>query len=88
MDADEDLPWPEPQLMKDWWDKNKGSFKTGTRYLLGKPINDKTLQDALKNGFQRQRLAAALELAILNPGTTLFECRAPGLRQKRLLGVR
>jgi uncharacterized protein (TIGR02270 family) len=87
MDSDEDLPWPEPELLQKWWNNNKGSFKTGARYLLGKPISQETLQDALNNGFQRQRIAAAFELAMRNSGSTLFECRAPGLRQKKLLGV-
>jgi len=87
MDSDEDLPWPEPELLQKWWNNKKGSFKTGARYLLGKPISQETLRDALNNGFQRQRIAAAFELAMRNPGSTLFECRAPGLRQKKLLGV-
>jgi len=30
----------------------------------------------LKEGFQRQRIAAALYLSLLNPGTPLFEWRA------------
>ena len=33
-------------------------------------------------GYQRQRAAAALELAILKPGRPLFEVRAPGWRQQ------
>ena len=55
---------------------------------MGKPIGPETLQDALKNGFQRQRTAAAVELAMGNPGSVLFECRAPGIRQEKLLGIR
>ncbi len=37
MDPDEDLPWPETQLIKDCWNKNKSQFKNGVRHLLGKP---------------------------------------------------
>ena len=38
------------------------------------------LQDVLRNGRQRQRAAAALELALQQPGQPLFEVRAPGFR--------
>ena len=44
------------------------------------------LKGVLKTGYQRQRIAAALELAIHQPGTPLFETRAPGFVQQRLLG--
>jgi uncharacterized protein (TIGR02270 family) len=88
MDSDEDLPWPEPELIHDWWNKNKGSFQDGTRYLLGKPISPEHLQHVLRHGFQRQRAAAAIELAIMNPGQPLFETRAPGFRQQQILGLK
>jgi len=88
MDPDEDLPWPEPRLIAEWWDKNKRNFSTGKHYLLGKPINKENLQLALKNGYQRQRAAAALEIAMIQPGQPLFEVRAPGFRQKQLLGLK
>ena len=87
MDPDEDLPWPEPQLVKDWWNKNKGRFKNGVRYLLGKSISPEHLRQVLGTGLQRQRAAAALELAIMQPGQPLFEIRTPGFRQKKILGM-
>lgn len=86
MDPDEDLPWPDAALIEAWWDQNRQNFTPGTRYLLGKPIGPDTLTQALKGGYQRQRIAAALELTLSNPGTTLFECRAPGFRQQKMLG--
>ena len=88
MDSDEDLPWPDAQLIADWWAKNKAAFRNGTRYLLGQPISPEHLHKVLRTGFQRQRAAAALELAILQPGQPLFEVRAPGSRQKQILGVK
>jgi uncharacterized protein (TIGR02270 family) len=88
MDPDEDLPWPEPELIQTWWEANKGSLRNGTRYLLGEPMGPETLSAALKNGFQRQRIAAAFELALLDPGAMLFEYRAPGFRQQRVLGLK
>ena len=87
MDPDEDLPWPEPELISEWWNRNKGQFQSGSRYILGKFITPEHLQNVLKNGFQRQRAAAAIELAIMNPGQPLFEVRAPGFRQQQVLGI-
>lgn len=85
MDQDEDLPWPAPDLVRKWWDKHQGEFQPGVRYLRGKPIEPDNLVDALKNGYQRQRTAAALELALLQPSEPLFEVRAPGRRQREAL---
>ena len=85
MDADEDLPWPEPELIQAWWNANQGDFRAGTRYLLGRPIDDASLAHALRNGQQRQRAAAALEQAVRQPDQSLFEVRAPGLRQQQRL---
>lgn len=86
MDPDDNLPWPEPALVQKWWDKNRGQFQTGTRYLLGKPISGEWLKTVLRDGRQRQRAAAALELAIRNPGEPLFNVAAPGFRQQKILG--
>ncbi len=88
MDPDEDLPWPNPELISDWWNKNKGLFKNGTRYLLGKPITFEHLQQVLRIGFQRQRYAASIELAMMKPGQPLFEVCAPGFRQKQMLELK
>ena len=88
MDQDEDLPWPDPELISGWWEKNRGVFRNGTRYLLGKPISSEHLQHVLRHGFQRQRVAVAMELAMMHPGQTLFEVRAPGFRQQQILGLK
>jgi uncharacterized protein (TIGR02270 family) len=85
MDPDESLPWPDPALVQKWWNSRQGHFAKGTRYLLGRPIEKDSLRQVLKMGYQRQRAAAALELAILQPGRPLFEVRAPGPRQRQLL---
>ena len=88
LDPDEDLPWPEPELISGWWSKDKGGFRNGTRYLLGKPISPDQCQHVLIHGYQRQRSAAAIELAMVHPGQPLFEVRAPGFRQKQILGLK
>ena len=86
MDPDDNLPWPEPTLVQKWWDKNRSQFQNGTRCLLGKPMTAEWLKTVLRDGRQRQRAAAALELAIRNPGQPLFNVKAPGFRQIELLG--
>ncbi len=88
MDPDEDLPWPAPELIQKWWASNKKNFQNGTRYLVGKPIATDWLQQVLRNGFQRQRAAAALELAMRQSTQPLFEVRAPGFRQQKRLAVK
>jgi uncharacterized protein (TIGR02270 family) len=88
LDPDEDLPWPNPELIDQWWSKNKSRFRSGTRYLLGKPISVEQCQHVLRYGYQRQRTAAAIELAMLQPGQPLFEVRAPGFRQQQMLGLK
>jgi uncharacterized protein (TIGR02270 family) len=87
MDPDENLPWPDPALIEAWWVKNRGRFPTGARYLVGQPIAYQHLQQVLRTGFQRQRAAAAIELAMMKPGQPLFEVRAPAFRQRELLGL-
>jgi len=88
MDPDEDLPWPNPELAISWWGKNMERFKSGNRYLLGLPITEENLRQVLRTGSQRQRYAAALELVMIKPGQPLFEVRAPGGRQKKLLELK
>jgi uncharacterized protein (TIGR02270 family) len=85
MDPDERLPWPDPKLIATWWEKHIGGFQGGVRYLLGKPISVEWMNQALHSGRQRQRAAAALELAIMHPGEPMFEVRAPGFRQQEML---
>lgn len=85
MDADEDLPWPDSERVRAWWGAHEARFAPGTRYLLGRPLDAEAARTALREGWQRQRAAAAQELALRRPGTPLFEVRAPGFRQRRLL---
>jgi uncharacterized protein (TIGR02270 family) len=86
MDPDDNLPWPDPARVQSWWSERRGQFAKGSRYLLGTPIEPESLRQALRTGYQRQRTAAALELALLEPGRPLFEVRAPAYRQRRVLG--
>jgi uncharacterized protein (TIGR02270 family) len=85
MDPDDNLPCPEATLVKKWREGRRASFASDTRYLLGQPITVESIRKALQNGYQRQRAAAAIELALLKPGRPLVEVRAPGFRQQLLL---
>jgi uncharacterized protein (TIGR02270 family) len=89
MDPDENLPWPNRAAIADWWVKHRDEFKPGVRYLLGRPIDDEPwLEHVLRHAYQRQRAAAALELAIRHPTEPLFNVAAPAWRQKKLLGLK
>jgi uncharacterized protein (TIGR02270 family) len=85
MEPDENLPWPKPEVIQNWWTKHQGQFSKGTRHLLGKPMTPEWLYQVLREGRQRQRAAAALEIALRQRGTKLFEVRAPGFRQQKIL---
>jgi uncharacterized protein (TIGR02270 family) len=85
MDEDDGLPWPDVEKVSNWWQANGQRFAPGTRYFMGEPPSTAHCLDVLKNGFQRQRMAAAVYLCLLKPGTPLFNCAAPAWRQQRLL---
>jgi uncharacterized protein (TIGR02270 family) len=81
LDPDDGLDWPDVEKVKAWWAANGGRFGRGVRHLCGRPINPDHLRHVLRHGYQRQRAAAAIELALLNPRQPLIEVRAPGWRQ-------
>jgi uncharacterized protein (TIGR02270 family) len=85
MDQDEDLPWPNSKLIEKCWFTHRLEFTNGARYLLGKPMAIDSLKEVLRIGKQRQRTVAAIELAMRQPGTPLFNTSAPGFRQQALL---
>lgn len=82
------MPWPNPQLIEKWWFTHRLQFTNGTRYLCGQPMTIESLNQVLRTGKQRQRRAAAIELAMRQPGTPLFNTSAPGFRQQALLGLK
>src|SRR6185503_8452331 len=71
VDPQEHLPWPEPEAIGAWWKDHAADFPGGSRYLLGKPVSRAWLRSVLRTGGQRQRAAAALELAVQEPGEPL-----------------
>jgi uncharacterized protein (TIGR02270 family) len=85
LDYESNLPWPSTSRVERWWQENRQSFVSGTRYLAGKVISEPSARTILVYGKQRQREAAALELALLNPDEVPFEVRARGSRQQAML---
>jgi len=85
LDPDEDLSWPAPELIARWWQAHAARFADPQRYLCGQPVTEAHCRDVLSTGFQRQRRAAALELALMRADRPLFECRAPAFRQQAAL---
>ena len=64
LDEDENLPWPDLDKISQLWRSQGLSFVSGRRYFMGRPVNAENLNDRLINASQRQRHAAALELAL------------------------
>lgn len=85
MDEDDSLPWPDPEKIQAWWDANKSRFTDGVRYFMGERVTREHCIHVLKEGYQRQRIAAAEYLCLLAPGTQLFPTSAPAWRQQRWL---
>lgn len=85
LDDESNLPWPSPERVAQWWRINRPSFREGARYLVGKPLTAATALDVLKTGRQRQRAAAAIELALLYRDQPLFEVRGRGDWQQKSL---
>ena len=88
MDEDDSLPWPDLDKVAAWWQSNGQRFASGTRYFMGEAPSTGHCLGVLKNGFQRQRMAAATYLCLLAPGTPLFNTAAPAWRQQQLLAQR
>lgn len=89
MDEDEGLPWPDPGRVRPWWDAHAARLPASGRCFMGAPPSVAHCEQVLRTGTQRQRIAAAHSLCVLQPGRPLFNCAAPAWRQQRLLaGIR
>ena len=86
MDQDDSLPWPDAAKIQAWWQANQAHYPQGVRYFMGEPISAPHCQKVLREGYQRQRIAAAEYLCLLSSGTILFNTSAPAWRQQRWLG--
>lgn len=79
------LPWPDVPRIEAWWNQHGPRLDESERYFLGMPLNTESCLQVLRTGFQRQRVAAALHLTLLSPGTPLFNTSAPARRQQEWL---
>lgn len=79
------LPWPDLDKIRAWWEKNGERFAPGVRLFMGQPVSLEGCTNVLREGFQRQRVAAALHLCLLEPRAPLFATGAPAWRQRRWL---
>ena len=75
-DVDENLPWPNTEKIAAVWQQYGQRFIPGQRYFLGQAITKNALQEALLAGTQRQRHAAALELALIDKNAPLLNTQA------------
>ena len=87
--ADEDygLPWPDASKLGEWWRANAMRFPPGRRFFMGETPSAGHAGNVLRQGTQRQRIAAARWRCLLEPGTPLFNASAPAWRQQRWLGA-
>lgn len=76
MDDDENLSWPDGEKIAALWRYHGANFRVGQRYFLGKPITPDWLRSQINAGTLRQRHAAALELALIDPLSRLINTRA------------
>jgi uncharacterized protein (TIGR02270 family) len=79
MNEDDRLPFPDVDKIAAVWQKYQQRFVAGQRYIMGKHPSSDHLTDIFNNGNQRQRKAAALELALLVPQQFLLNYAAKGL---------
>ncbi|MEX8496346.1 MAG: TIGR02270 family protein [Leptothrix ochracea] len=89
LDDDEGLPWPDAERVQGWWQAHQARFTTtsaaGQRFFMGEQPSPAQALKVLREGGQRQRMAAAQWVCLLTPGTKLFQTMAPVWRQQRWL---
>ena len=82
---DANLPWPDPDKMRAWWQKEATRFVANARHLAGLSLTGDACNKILRIGHQRQRCAAAYELALMSPGRHLWNWHARSEVQARWL---
>jgi len=76
LDEDENLIYPNAEKVAAIWREHGQKFIAGRRYFLGQPITLALLKKTLVDGNQRQRHAAAMELALNENDIQLPNTRA------------
>ena len=81
MDEDEDLPWPDPERVRAWW-QSSAKLPSGQYFLNGREKTRHELCIVIREGFQRQRNAAADNLALMNPDSLFYDTSLPTNKQR------
>ena len=76
LDEDENLPYPAHNKVATLWRSHGKKFIVGRRYFGGQIISVDLLNSVIEKGNQRQRHAAALELALNETGLAFPNTRA------------
>jgi uncharacterized protein (TIGR02270 family) len=85
LDEDDSLPWADREPVERWWRAHEADMPRDARCFMGGAPGGERCTQVLREGFQRQRLAAARHACLLAPGTPLFPACAPAWRQQRRL---
>lgn len=78
---DDRLPFPNADKIAAVWQRYQQRFIPGRRYFMGQQLNSEHLFTIYASGNQRQRRAAALELALLQSEQYLLNYAAKGLTE-------
>ena len=87
VDPDLGLPVPDADKVAAWWREEAHRFRVGERYFLGCAPDVPTCTRVLREGGQRRRVAAAIQLCVLQPGSRLFPTSSPAWRQQGWLAA-
>jgi len=75
IDPDENLSWPDSAKVQVRWRRESPRFPVSVRHLRGAPLTRESCEGVFREGYQRQRRAAAYELALMSPGRPLQNWR-------------
>lgn len=82
MDEDDKLPWPDAEKIAMLWQQQGRNFIIGQRYFMGQLISTPWLLKQLEHANQRQRCAAALELALTDPAHGFYNTQGRVLQHE------
>jgi len=80
---DQHLVWPDPVALGAWCERSRGARPSGDRLLCGVRPTPDACARVLRDGYQRQRAAAAIELARHERSRPLFDVRRRADWQRR-----
>lgn len=87
LDDDDSLPWPDQVLVQRWWASNAERIPVEARSFMGAAVTPARAAEVLREGTQRQRMAAAVHACLVQPGTVLFPVCEPSWRQQRRMAA-